>query len=1466
MNALLNQKDHDILRHFIPLNTLPKARFDEICKGVDIEDCAKGTVLFEQGDAAKEFIYLISGMISLYAGEMEMETIVTGSESARFAVAHQIPRKVKAVTKSRTRIVRIPTHKLDMASPKDDGQTYLVDEMDDQGGDWMTTMLQSPVFQRLPASNLQKVMMQMEEIAFDTGEVVVKQGDEADFYYIIKSGDCELIRQASASARPVKLAELHSCDAFGEDALLSGNPRNVTVRMKGKGQMLRLSKKNFIRLVKEPVLKYVDFEEGQKKVAEGANWLDVRGLDVYEEGHIENSVNIPFFSLRMKIAELRHDQLQVLVCENGRTSEAAAFLLLKFGFNALILKGGMHGLQNNNVIPLAEVVAEPAIKTEVVKAASEASVHSKIDSSEDKTLLKQAENKIIELEKFCAQSNEKLNAIELERNKLQQQVEQQATAVDDFRAASKVVEEQLEAKQTAESSRDAELNEALLNEQERNEKLRAELELASQEVKNSRQLMAEDQQNFDDLVAKLSEKDEQAAVQATELNQLKETLSNAQTQGSEQVQDLNQKLSGAEQLISELTARQAELEKITEEADSNARELLESKAKLEQEVEELSLDSTSGLVAKDEQIQTLNEQLTDVSFNLAAVEESKVETDGLLQKAMAELEQLRANNSDVLQQYKAEAESKSADFEIELSDLSKKLDEKSNELEKRNERLNDLEAKLSSLDEVNAKTDSTLQDKQAEIELLNNQLNEAQTQLTEINQQQVDLEASLSEKESLIGDSAQQLADVVAERDVLQEILQGNEASLTNALAEQEQLKDQLSEALEEIGSLRETEKNGVSTIDELQKLNTQIQKELEDSRSELAATKTNALSVEEDVENMRQQLDSAEATLSAVTDGNETLESELRQRLSDMKESLVESSDSKLEIERQLQTTETEKVLLEQQLSTLQDELSSGLDGQQQLTERLGLLSQELEEVAQAGEAERLKSTELLQDAQSRYETAEFALNEQAENFEQTEGALSEKLSTIEAELKVSNDHMLNHDAKLASLNEDNETLQKKLLDAEAVLSDSTGGQEVLLEQLEKARSEINEYKDKERSSIDSYEASSAELKQQIATLNDAIEESQNDLQLERQRFNEASEELANLSAGVKSDESELKQQIAELNEANEKSQKDLQFEQQRYKEASEEIANLSAGIKSDESQLKQQLIALTNEFEQSKEENSALNLNLKSIESERSSESETAAKTKAVLESLKQERTIEQEESKGLQQEIKQLESSLQRVEQEKEQILTSTASDEEDKTIELAKQLLAAQKETELSLIKIDEMMQSKDAGEKDKAALEEKLAESNKEKEDLQRRIEEQLAESNKEKEGLQKRIEEVVKQSSAANDSVGAESRIKELEKQLDEAATYLLDLEIKLETSSTVKADEPGNEEDNNALEIVKSELNLVREQTEKDIKAMQVKIENSEKMNMALKKKILSMQTIANQDVMLEDAPEEKKKGWWKK
>lgn len=132
MNAILNQKKHNALRSFIPLNSVSATQVEEICSDVEIESCEKGTVLFDAGDSVGEFVYLLSGMNSLYVDAKEVETVVTGSEVARFAIAHQSPRKVKAVAKSRVRIARIATAKLDAVKTKRDDMPTVVGAVEDQ--------------------------------------------------------------------------------------------------------------------------------------------------------------------------------------------------------------------------------------------------------------------------------------------------------------------------------------------------------------------------------------------------------------------------------------------------------------------------------------------------------------------------------------------------------------------------------------------------------------------------------------------------------------------------------------------------------------------------------------------------------------------------------------------------------------------------------------------------------------------------------------------------------------------------------------------------------------------------------------------------------------------------------------------------------------------------------------------------------------------------------------------------------------------------------------------------------------------------------------------------------------------------------------------------------------------------------------------------------------------------------------
>jgi len=222
-----------------------------------------------------------------------------------------------------------------------------IDETQGDSDDWMTALLKSPIFQRLPPVNLQKILMSLEAVHFSKGEVILDQGGMGDYYYLIKNGKCELSRKPNPNAKEIKLAQLATGDTFGEDSLLSDAPRNVTITALTDISLLRLNKQQFVSLIKEPSLTFVSYPEMQEAVKRGALLLDVRSPDEYEHHHLEGSVNEPFFSLRMQLKTFNREQPVIVVCGDGKISEAAVFLLLRNKINAMILRGGMASVKSD---------------------------------------------------------------------------------------------------------------------------------------------------------------------------------------------------------------------------------------------------------------------------------------------------------------------------------------------------------------------------------------------------------------------------------------------------------------------------------------------------------------------------------------------------------------------------------------------------------------------------------------------------------------------------------------------------------------------------------------------------------------------------------------------------------------------------------------------------------------------------------------------------------------------------------------------------------------------------------------------------------------------------------------------------------------------------------------------------------------------------------------------------------------
>jgi rhodanese-related sulfurtransferase len=275
-----------------------------------------------------------------------------GSPEARNPIAPANPRRYAArVVSERIEFVSIDSDMLDMMLTWDQTGSYEVNELrgvDEEGpssDDWMTNLLQTKAFHRIPPANIQAIFMRMQRVDFKPGEMVIKQGDEGDFFYVIVKGRCAVTRETPLNREGIKLAELGIGDTFGEEALISDAKRNASVSMLSDGTLMRLAKQDFRTLLNEPMLEWVDMDEGRTIVSQGGRWLDVRLPSEFENYHLDDALNLPLYFIRLKLKTLERDVPYVVCCDTGRRSSAGAYILSERGFKASVLKSGLMAYQ-----------------------------------------------------------------------------------------------------------------------------------------------------------------------------------------------------------------------------------------------------------------------------------------------------------------------------------------------------------------------------------------------------------------------------------------------------------------------------------------------------------------------------------------------------------------------------------------------------------------------------------------------------------------------------------------------------------------------------------------------------------------------------------------------------------------------------------------------------------------------------------------------------------------------------------------------------------------------------------------------------------------------------------------------------------------------------------------------------------------------------------------------------------------
>ena len=346
--------NNQVLRQFVPLNDLTSDNLQELANKTPIETLAKGKALFKKGESDNFSYYLLSGELLLLGDGGEKKTIRGGSAHTRFPLEHHRPRRYTAIAEADCHFFRVDNDMLDILLTWDQNAGMMVSDIDeddsaaneeDEGSDWMTMMLRSEIFHRIPPSNIQAVFMRMERMPVVSEQAIIKQGDEGDYYYFIEKGRC-VVTHTTKSGKAIKLAELESGTGFGEEALISDNKRNANVTMLTEGVLMRMAKGDFVELLKAPVLQNVDYASGKQMVEDGgAEWLDVRLDSEHKNVAIPGSMNIPLYLLRIKSRELDQNTKYIVYCDTGRRSSSAAYLLNERGYDAYFLNGGLRSLK-----------------------------------------------------------------------------------------------------------------------------------------------------------------------------------------------------------------------------------------------------------------------------------------------------------------------------------------------------------------------------------------------------------------------------------------------------------------------------------------------------------------------------------------------------------------------------------------------------------------------------------------------------------------------------------------------------------------------------------------------------------------------------------------------------------------------------------------------------------------------------------------------------------------------------------------------------------------------------------------------------------------------------------------------------------------------------------------------------------------------------------------------------------------
>lgn len=204
---------------------------------------APGEDVIVQGDIGDTFYLLEDGTVDVYIKkggnpEMKVHTYKPGDAFGELAIMYNAPRAATCRVNTAAKLWaldRVSFKVIVVAAAMQKRETY------------KNFLAQVPILESLTEMEVLTLADSLAEETYQDGQTICTQGDEGNYFYIIKEGAAECF-QVDAAGDQKLVASLKDGMYFGEIALLTSKPRQATVKAKGLLKVLAIDRATFTRV------------------------------------------------------------------------------------------------------------------------------------------------------------------------------------------------------------------------------------------------------------------------------------------------------------------------------------------------------------------------------------------------------------------------------------------------------------------------------------------------------------------------------------------------------------------------------------------------------------------------------------------------------------------------------------------------------------------------------------------------------------------------------------------------------------------------------------------------------------------------------------------------------------------------------------------------------------------------------------------------------------------------------------------------------------------------------------------------------------------------------------------------------------------------------------------------------------------------------------------------------------------